>query len=400
VSSFTSHVSRSHSNWSQGNLENIGDVELEDGNIARESNESEGDPENDIEPAYHEDMPNDAPEDDFCEDGDEGLSEDVFLESVALFYLKLEAKFHLPQSSIQEIVTSVCDFHKLSQNELQSQLKKLLQEEGITNEKIDYIVDDVFNSDLFDMVHDSVTGTLRSNYTRKKYYKTCFDYVTPLSIRLGRDKDNIDRHYHYVPIKETITTLFKDLTMQKQYEMQRDPKPGIYEDFQDGEVFKTNELFSNVSGALSLILYQDAFEVVNPLGSAKTKHKILAVYLTLGNICPQHRSKVEPLQLVLLCREKDFKYFTMDKIFERLVADLKDIEEQGLQIDSNDSGNKVLGSVLFFLGDNLGSHCIGGFSENFSTQPYMCRYCRIKLAWNFSTCSILCTYVQRKNLGV
>lgn len=27
------------------------------------------------------------------------------------------------------------------------------------------------------------------------------------------------------------------------------------------------------------------------------------------------------------------------------------------------------------LGDNLGSHQIGGFTENFSTSKYLCRYC-------------------------
>ncbi|XP_064641941.1 uncharacterized protein LOC135496511 [Lineus longissimus] len=381
ASSFTSHMSRCHNSWSLGNMGNQGDVlvqVVENENTAVGPIIPEVNIENNVEPACPEAavMDHDGPEenDPGDETDTEGLSDNVFLESVALFYLKLEAKFHIPQSAIQEIVTSVCDFHKLSQYELQLQLKKLLWEEGVTDEKIGYIVEDVFKSDFFEIVHD---GTLRSNYTRKKYYKESFDYVIPVSVGLGRDKDNIDRHYHYVPIKETITTLFKDLTMQKLYELKRDPKPGVYQDFQDGEVFKTNELFGNVPGALSLVLYQDAFEVVNPLGSSKIKHKILAVYLTLGNICPQHRSKVEPLQLVLLCREKDFKYFKMDKIFARLVSDLKDIEEQGLQIDSNDNGNKVLGSVLFFLGDNLGSHCIGGFSENFSTQPYMCRYCLI-----------------------
>lgn len=27
------------------------------------------------------------------------------------------------------------------------------------------------------------------------------------------------------------------------------------------------------------------------------------------------------------------------------------------------------------MGDNLGSHMIGGFTENFSTAEYFCRYC-------------------------
>ena len=62
-------------------------------------------------------------------------------------------------------------------------------------------------------------------------------------------------------------------------------------------------------GALRLILYQDDFEVANPLGSGRKKHKILAVYLSLANFPPHYRSTVDQIQLVLLCCESDFKRF-------------------------------------------------------------------------------------------
>lgn len=37
----------------------------------------------------------------------------------------------------------------------------------------------------------------------------------------------------------------------------------------------------------------------------------------------------------------------------------------------------VKGALYCIAGDNLGSHCIGGFMENFSTSQYFCRYCLI-----------------------
>ena len=64
----------------------------------------------------------------------------------------------------------------------------------------------------------------------------------------------------------------------------------ILRDFTDGGVARKNLLFIELHNAIKLILYQDSFEVVNPQGSAKRKHKILAVYVTLGNIYPQNRS--------------------------------------------------------------------------------------------------------------
>ena len=63
---------------------------------------------------------------------------------------------------------------------------------------------------------------------------------------------------------------------------------------------------------ISVILYQDAFEVVNPIESAKAKHKVLEVYMILGNLLPHNRSKIDHTQLVLLCLEKDFT--NLDKI--------------------------------------------------------------------------------------
>lgn len=126
--------------------------------------------------------------------------------------------------------------------------------------------------------------------------------------------------------------------------------------------------------SLGLILYQDSFEVVNPLGSGKKKHKVLAVYLTLTDILPYNRSSIDQMQLVLLCREQDFKYFGVDKVFAPLIEDLKILEERGVVVSD---GSVLKGSLVAIAGDNLGSHSIGGFLENFSRSIHFCRYCKI-----------------------
>lgn len=52
---------------------------------------------------------------------------------------------------------------------------------------------------------------------------------------------------------------------------------------------------------VQVILYQDKFELANPLGSAKGKFKLVGMYFTLGNL-PQHcRACAESVQLVMLC---------------------------------------------------------------------------------------------------
>lgn len=118
-----------------------------------------------------------------------------------------------------------------------------------------------------------------------------------------------------------------------------------------------------------MILYQDAFEVVNPIGTAVHKHKLIGIYLSIGNL-PEHvRSHVNAIKLVALCKEKDFDH---DKVYGKIVHDLKTIESKGLQTSS---GEIIKGSLVFIAGDNLGSHSLGGFVENFNMATYFCRYC-------------------------
>ncbi len=147
----------------------------------------------------------------------------------------------------------------------------------------------------------------------------------------------------------------------------------VLSDISDGQIFKNNDFFAQNPSCVKLILYQDAFEVVNPLGSAKTRHKVLAVYASVANLPLHVRSDTDHMSLVLLCREKDFKAFGHAKVFSELLTDLKELEENGIV----GSSETVKGTLYCIAGDNLGSHCIGGFSENFSSSKYFCRYCLI-----------------------
>ncbi len=57
-----------------------------------------------------------------------------------------------------------------------------------------------------------------------------------------------------------------------------------------------------------------------------------------------------------------------------LVKDLNDLELNGVTLSD---GNVYKGTLCAIAGDNLGSHSIGGFVENFSKSSHFCRYCEI-----------------------
>jgi len=123
-----------------------------------------------------------------------------------------------------------------------------------------------------------------------------------------------------------------------------------------------------------LSLYQDVFEVVNPLGSGKKKQKLLAMYMTLSEILPHNRSSIDPMQLVMLCRETDYQFFGQEKVFCSLVKDFKVIPDCSMPFET---GQTVKGVVIAIAGHNLRSHSLGGFTENFSKSKNFCRYCII-----------------------
>lgn len=136
-------------------------------------------------------------------------------------------------------------------------------------------------------------------------------------------------------------------------------------------MFQTHPVFSSDPSSIQLIIYQDDMEIVNPLGSGKGVHKLTAYYYTLANLYPWSRSAVDPLQLILLCKETDVAYFGLPRVLEPLIEELIKLENHGLEI----RGQNLKVNTLVLLGDNLGTHTVSGFLENFSTAKYFCRYC-------------------------
>ena len=171
---------------------------------------------------------------------------------------------------------------------------------------------------------------------------------------------------YYVPILESIKLLLK---FAPPNQCSYSSEQGFFQDIHDGDNFKSNALF-DVS-KISVIFYQDSLEIVNPLCSAKNKHKLLGVYFTLGNLPAYKKSNIDHMQLVMLCKDKFIKKYGIETIFRRVVNDSKELEEVGIQ---GTRGNTIKGTVFSIVGDNLGAHIVGGFNESF-TSTYFCRYC-------------------------
>ena len=182
-----------------------------------------------------------------------------------------------------------------------------------------------------------ITERSLSAYKRNMSYLEA-PYIKPLKINLGMNNYHKDCFYFYIPVLETLKSLFEDRQIIAQFKL-----------------YKNNNCFFN---------------------KQKRSIKILVVYYMLGNLEVHNRSQVKNIMLALICTESHVKTFGMGKILERLLCDLKILETEGIE-SCQDS--KLTGSIIACWGDNLGLHQVGGFLENFSLNEYFCRYCHITM---------------------
>lgn len=236
---------------------------------------------------------------------------------------------------------------------------------------------------------DLQKGVLRNTYSRNKYYSENFNFVEPVQIKLQKECDEVENenmdsflknenYYHYVPILDTLKRLLSNDQVRQYCQKSKVSKDNsVFCDLSDGLIVKNNSFLYNKSNVISLIMFQDAFEIVNPLGSSRKMFKLVGVYFVLANLPPFLRSKVQNIKLALLCREKYVEKFGWDQVLKELLNDIKTLESEGIKVTCQDGIEHYHGTLLVMLGDNLGSHQIGGFTDNFSKSTHFCRFCEI-----------------------
>ena len=123
-----------------------------------------------------------------------------------------------------------------------------------------------------------------------------------------------------------------------------------------------------------MLLYSDAIELVNPLGAAKTKYKVIQISFILCDVPKHLRSRIDNIQLVAVFKEKLINTYGFAKIYQRLGEDLKTLEE-GIVINYPIQ-RKVKCGLILHPADNLEVHGVGGFSRSFNAGE-ICRFCHI-----------------------
>ncbi|KAL3972940.1 RAD51-associated protein 1 [Sarotherodon galilaeus] len=223
---------------------------------------------------------------------------------------------------------------------------------------------------------------------RNRHFKQKWATVEPVEMVLGTRFDSrrnkitgtFDRvivtdRFAYVPILETLKTIFQNHHVVDMFKSRNMSREGVYADLIDAAYVKRCPLFSAEKDALQIQLFYDDFETANPLGSKKGVHKLGAIYFTLRNFPPIFNSLLVNIHLCALFHAQDSKRYGFNSILEPLVNDLKVLETEGLKLPM--FKHLVHGTVIQVTGDNLGLHSLFGFVESFAAR-YCCRFCLLE----------------------
>jgi hypothetical protein len=297
-----------------------------------------------------------------------------FKEHFCLFVIKLQEKHALPR----KIQTTVMDEFKFLLEFFSNNYGQLIKSH-LTNKGYNIEDDDELNELLGD---DNVflrsLECVSSDYEVIKFFTDHLDLVKPVDITLGKDSSGKPETYQYVPLLDVLRNYLKQDDVWSSFcsGNRRSEDSDFLSDYVDGELCKTHPLFSKGLDVIRIHLYNDEFEIVNPLGSKKKIHKISAFYFTIGNLECRFRSQLKHINLLLLVPYRHIQSgrYSYSDVLRPFIADLKVLATDGIVVEVGHTKYSLLGGLATVSCDNLSAHSLGGFSCCFSSGR-ICRFC-------------------------
>jgi len=291
------------------------------------------------------------------------------------YLLKLGAGHRLNQTALNEIIVGT---KQLLTDKLEAVKNKLLNLSG------SFDVPDfhyAFNCDLFE--------GLESAHKRERFFKDHFGLVVPKSVKLGTIvlrckkfgfyRSSIKTAYgYYVPFIDQLTALLSMPEVQSVLGTKSNHSEFCVEVCE--AFFAQQHHLQNSSSCLKFCIYTDEFEIVNPIGSHRKKHKITAFYWTLLNIPAEFRSRLSAIQLLALAKTCHVKKYLNST--EKLLHDFKSalaLLKSGMVIEIAGGQPTVFnGYLMYALADTPAAQLLGGFKEGVGKANSPCRSCDIK----------------------
>lgn len=200
--------------------------------------------------------------------------------NLAAFFLKMQTILHIPESSV-EVIQQLLHISELSQPLLHNSVRDLLkQHTDVDDSTVKQVVRAASESNVLTKFCGK-GSSLSTSKRRAAYVNKNFAVVMPVEYIIDRDKKS---SAVYVPINVMLQKMLtRAEILEKALPVQKDVLHE-YSTYRDGLYCKENDLRKGEKFRITVGLYTDDFEVSNPLGTSKRKHKMTAVYWVLANV--------------------------------------------------------------------------------------------------------------------
>uniref|UniRef100_A0A6P6XYD9 Uncharacterized protein LOC113792503 n=1 Tax=Dermatophagoides pteronyssinus TaxID=6956 RepID=A0A6P6XYD9_DERPT len=217
----------------------------------------------------------------------------------------------------------------------------------------DLYMDLITNPPKESFFNEGISKITKSKYLLDKSIKRMPNYISPIRYKNLK----YDINFVYMPIKKIIPQLMSEAVTASILK-ENDSNVSAY--------VKENKL----ARTIRLILYADDFGMVNPIGYAKGRHKILAFYMDID--CPiELRQKSRSIPFVILAeRNKNLKSENLVLVLKPFIDELLILQ---FYLEKFDIELPV--KLAFIIGDNLSVAELLGFKQTFG-PGFICRYCQ------------------------
>lgn len=293
----------------------------------------------------------------------------------SLLLLELQEKHKLPQSVRGTVHKSLKSLLSNFGSSYSNLISFHLQQAGFSlDEHLN--VKELLCTDFI----DQAIGNLDSQYELLQYCKTSLGMIEPEEKYLNNDNRDLGS-FQYVSIIKVLKFVLSQEDIFDVIMARQASDPGCLCDFNDGSVFENHEFFNSDSTKLRIHLYTDEFEVVNPLGSRKSVHKVMGFYFFLGNMHPKYRTHLRHIYLTILVKSSllsnhETYNTTTERILEPLIVDLKTLAVDGIDVEMHGHIVHFTGALATISANNLGAHKLAGFQACFSSG-LICRQCMV-----------------------
>jgi hypothetical protein len=297
----------------------------------------------------------------------------ILTKSVSLFALRIREENVLPKSTSTSILNGMSSLFDTFFEHFRKFVVARLEANGI-----DISLDPSFHSLLNDSeIIQDVWLNVNSDAKLKRFCLTHLNLIEPCKAHFGFDEETGKEHFfQYISIAKSLEHYIQHEDVWSSINRNMVRKSDTLYDYTDGSAFTEHPFFSLHPEALRLNLYVDDLGLCNPLGGAKKKHSITAVYFQIGNLEQKHLSTMQSIHVVAIANAVLVKKYGLSAVFSKIADEISLLESQGIKVTVDGRLHNMFASLAAVCGDNLASHEVGGFRMCFNSGR-VCRYCMV-----------------------